>query len=206
MKNAKKHVSNDPPTAKSLSQLIQQFIQMQASLYSLKVHFYLNQVSNNSSQSQSLVNNNTGNHLLALQRLVNGNTQLDSNNQSSSISNSNQFRVKSQQQEQSFSPLTTRELTRGSLSDPAELTKSPLNRGQAIKLPAKKRPYINENVCESDGDVLSDTSVNNESSVKRSRSDMDSVSSAVRESTSGPCSPLNLLQKMHLSLDSYLMR
>jgi len=29
MKNAKKHVSNDPPTAKSLSQLIQQFIQLQ---------------------------------------------------------------------------------------------------------------------------------------------------------------------------------
>ena len=35
MKNAKKHVSNDPPTAKSLSQLIQQFIQLQASNISI---------------------------------------------------------------------------------------------------------------------------------------------------------------------------
>ena len=36
MKNAKKHVTADPPTAKSLSQLIQQFIQMQASLYNFR--------------------------------------------------------------------------------------------------------------------------------------------------------------------------
>jgi len=132
---------------------------------------------------------NTGNHLLALQMLVDGNTtELDSPKQL--CANYKPFQSKNNQQE-SQTLKKNRELL--SLTGTKTLE---TNTENVIKLPAKKRPYVE--VQEAGSEELN---VNNESkTLKRSRTDSETLSK------SDDCHPLNLLQKMQLSLDSYLMR
>lgn len=138
-------------------------------------------MSNDDKKSQQ---SNTGNHLLALQMLVNGNGKLSPSNSSSSS--------------KTVSPRS--DVSVG-VSEPFNKSSKNVNKvtkvrtvQAAIKLPAKKRPYV---------DIDADVCAQVNDDVKLSKSGELKEDSMSKENT---CRPLSSLQKMHLCLDEFFMR
>ena len=116
------------------------------------------------------------------------------------------------------------------LNTTIELNKTDSNYVSSSKLPAKKRPYIEDNsnmneiensrssfkqlvTNEKQMDDMSGSFLisklsckNEENCLKRSKPNSDDLDSSLTKENKKCHSPLNLLQKMQIGLDDYLMR